>query len=56
MRRGRGGNVILETAMWMPILFLLIVGTILFGVYPQPLWNAIKPQRANVALKTTLNR
>jgi Flp pilus assembly protein TadG len=31
MKRGRGGNVILETAMWMPILFLLIVGTIQFG-------------------------
>ena len=31
MRRGRGGNVVLETAMWLPILFLLIVGVIQFG-------------------------
>ena len=31
MRRGRGGNAILETAMWLPILFLLIVGIIQFG-------------------------
>jgi len=31
MRRGRSGNAILETAMWLPILFLLIVGIIQFG-------------------------
>jgi Flp pilus assembly protein TadG len=31
MRRGRGGNAVLETAMWLPILFLLIVGMIQFG-------------------------
>ncbi|HTP31820.1 MAG TPA: TadE family protein, partial [Candidatus Acidoferrales bacterium] len=31
MRRRRSGNAVLETAMWMPILFLLIVGIIQFG-------------------------
>jgi Flp pilus assembly protein TadG len=31
MKRGRSGSVVLETAMWMPILFLLIVGIIQFG-------------------------
>ena len=31
MRRGRRGNAVLETAIWMPILFLLIVGIIQFG-------------------------
>jgi Flp pilus assembly protein TadG len=31
MKRGRSGNAVIETAMWMPILFLLIVGMIQFG-------------------------
>jgi hypothetical protein len=31
MRRGRGGNMVLEAAMWMPVFFLLIVGMIQFG-------------------------
>jgi Flp pilus assembly protein TadG len=31
MRRGRGGNAVVETAMWMPVLFLLIAGVIQFG-------------------------
>jgi Flp pilus assembly protein TadG len=31
MRGGRKGNVVLETALWMPILFLLIAGMIQFG-------------------------
>jgi Flp pilus assembly protein TadG len=31
MKRGRSGNAVLETAMWLPILFLLIVGMIQFG-------------------------
>ena len=31
MRRGRGGSAVLEVAMWMPILFLLIVGMLQFG-------------------------
>jgi hypothetical protein len=31
MRRGRGGNAVLEVAMWMPFLFLLIVGMLQFG-------------------------
>jgi Flp pilus assembly protein TadG len=31
MRRGRGGNMVLELAMWIPILLLLIVGMIQIG-------------------------
>jgi Flp pilus assembly protein TadG len=31
MKGARRGNAVLETAMWMPILFLLIVGIIQFG-------------------------
>ena len=31
MRRGRGGNMVLEVAMWLPILFLLIAGMIQIG-------------------------
>jgi len=50
------GDAITVSILSRAIIILLIVGTIVFGVYPQPLWNAIKPQRANVALKTTLNR
>src|SRR4029077_585224 len=30
-RRGRSGNMVLEVAMWMPVFFLLITGTIQFG-------------------------
>ena len=31
MRRGRSGNSVLETAMWMPVMFLLIAGMIQLG-------------------------
>ena len=31
MRRRSHGNAILETALWMPVLLLLIVGTIRFA-------------------------
>jgi len=31
MRRGRGGNVIVETALWIPVLLLLITGIFQFG-------------------------
>ena len=31
MMGGRRGNAVLETAMWMPILFLLIVGMVQIG-------------------------
>ena len=31
MRRGRRGNMVVEMAMWMPVLFLLISGIIQFG-------------------------
>src|ERR1019366_7525704 len=31
MMRGRRGNMVLEVAMWMPVLLLLIAGVIQFG-------------------------
>ena len=31
MRRGRGGNVAIELAMWLPVMFLLLGGIIQFG-------------------------
>ena len=31
MRRGRDGNMVLETALWIPVLVLLISGVIQFG-------------------------
>jgi hypothetical protein len=31
MRRGRAGNMVVELAMWMPVLLLLISGVIQFG-------------------------
>ena len=31
MRRGRRGNMVVEVAMWLPVLFLLISGVIQFG-------------------------
>jgi Flp pilus assembly protein TadG len=58
MRRGRSGNAVLETAMWMPILFLLIVGMIQFGkltyldyVLNKIVYNAVR----NLATGQNLN-
>jgi TadE-like protein len=31
MRRGRSGSVLIEVAMWLPVLLLLITGTFQFG-------------------------
>jgi hypothetical protein len=31
MKRSRGGSMVLETAMWLPVFFLLITGIIQFG-------------------------
>jgi NADH-quinone oxidoreductase subunit N len=44
-------NPIALTALSRVVIILLIAATILFGVYPQPILNALKPPRANVALK-----
>jgi len=33
------------------VIVLLLIATVLFGVYPQPLLNAMKTPRASVALK-----
>ena len=37
------------------VIILLIIATIVFGVYPQPLLNAIEPRRADVALKSSVH-
>jgi NADH-quinone oxidoreductase subunit N len=37
------------------IMTALMVGTIVLGVYPQPILNAIKPPRDNVALRSSVN-
>jgi Flp pilus assembly protein TadG len=58
MKRGRSGSVILETAMWMPILFLLIVGAIQFGklTYLDYVLNKIVYNAArNLATSQNLN-
>ena len=38
------------------MIILLMIATIVFGVYPQPILNAIKPGRTNVALRSTSTR
>jgi NADH-quinone oxidoreductase subunit N len=38
------------------VMIVLIAATILFGVYPQPILNALKPPRVNVALESTSTR
>jgi Flp pilus assembly protein TadG len=58
MKRGRGGNAVVETAMWMPILFLLIVGMIQFGklTYLDYVLNKIVYNAArNIATGQNLN-
>jgi NADH:ubiquinone oxidoreductase subunit 4 (subunit M) len=35
------------------VIILLSIATIFFGVYPQPILHAIKPQRESVALRST---
>jgi Flp pilus assembly protein TadG len=58
MRRGRSGNAVLETAMWLPILFLLIVGMIQFGklTYLDYVLNKIVYNAArNIATAQNLN-
>jgi len=35
------------------VMILLSIATIFFGVYPQPILHAIKPQRESVALRST---
>jgi Flp pilus assembly protein TadG len=58
MKRGRSGNAVIETAMWMPILFLLIVGMIQFGklTYLDYVLNKIVYSAArNIATGQNLN-
>jgi Flp pilus assembly protein TadG len=58
MKRGRGGNAVLETAMWIPFLLLLIVGMIQFGklTYVDYVLNKIVYNAArNLATAQNLN-
>jgi Flp pilus assembly protein TadG len=58
MKRGRSGSAVLETAMWLPILFLLIVGMIQLGklTYMDYVLNKIVYNAArNVATGQNLN-
>jgi NADH-quinone oxidoreductase subunit N len=48
------GNTIAVSPLTRAIIVLLIIATFLFGVYPQPILNAIKPQRTNVAQRSTV--
>ena len=50
-QRSTNNNPIALTPLSRVVIILLIAATILFGVYPQPILNALKPPRANVALK-----
>ncbi|HEX4638461.1 MAG TPA: NADH-quinone oxidoreductase subunit N [Chthoniobacterales bacterium] len=38
------------------VMIMLMIATIVFGVYPQPIFNAMKSQPASVALKSTSSR
>jgi NADH-quinone oxidoreductase subunit N len=46
-------KVIAISSLSRALITLLIIATFLFGVYPQPILNALKPQRAAVALRST---
>ena len=44
------------SALSRGVMILLIIAIVLFGVYPQPILNAIKPQPAKIALRSTTSR
>ena len=44
------------SAISLGVMILLIIAIVLFGVYPQPILNAIKPQPAKIALRSTTSR
>jgi NADH:ubiquinone oxidoreductase subunit 4 (subunit M) len=46
-------NPITVSVLSRTIMVLLMIATIVFGVYPQPLLNAMKSPRANVAVEST---
>jgi hypothetical protein len=53
MKRGRRGNMVLETAMWLPVLFLLISGVIQFGKITY-LYYSLKKAEYTVARAVSL--
>ena len=50
------GSPVQISSLSRAIIVILLAATVLFGVYPQPLLNAMKSPRANVALKSTADR
>jgi NADH-quinone oxidoreductase subunit N len=48
-------NTIPVSALSRAIMILLIIATIVFGVYPQPILRAIAPQSASLAASSTAN-
>lgn len=48
-------NPIAVSVLSRGMMILLMIATILFGVYPQPVLNAMKSPRANVAQRSTTN-
>jgi NADH-quinone oxidoreductase subunit N len=49
-------EVIAMSAISRAMMILLMAAIILFGVYPQPMLNAIKSSGSNVALRSTTTR
>src|SRR5437899_55407 len=49
-------NPIAVSALSRAVIVLLIIATIWFGIYPQPILRAIGPQRQRVAERSTISR
>ena len=54
--RGGADSPIQVSSLSRVIIVLLLAATVLFGIYPQPLLNAMKSPRDNVALKSSVDR
>src|SRR5713101_1914099 len=53
---GANNNPIAVSALSRAVIVLLIIATIWFGIYPQPILRAIGPQRQRVAERSTISR
>ena len=49
-------SAITVSSLSRAVIALLIIGTIWFGIYPQPILRAIGPQRQRVAERSTISR
>src|SRR5207244_817593 len=49
-------SAITVSSLSRAVIVLLIIGTIWFGIYPQPILRAIGPQRQRVAERSTISR